>query len=125
MLAVLSLIALGGILPGCSLPPGNDPPDFQVVPFEMNDPKNYVAAFWRKGLGCPDNAADLLYNCTPADLDDGLNQGLVLAKSGPSLEPGQAGATLTGLEGQLITVTNVALPVFGYDIRKELASGAP
>ena len=129
MLAVLSLIALGGIVPGGSPPPGNVPPDFQVVPFEMNDPNNYVAAFWRKGLGCPGSVGDPVLNgayvCTPADLDDGTNQGLVLAKSGPSLEPGQAGATLTGLEGQAITVANVALPMFGYDIRKELSLGAP
>jgi hypothetical protein len=125
MIAMLGLIALGGILPGGSPPPGNEPPDFQVVPFEMNDPNSYVAAFWRKGLGCPGSAGDLLYVCTPADLDDATNQGLVLAKSGPSLESGQAGATLTGLEGQLITVTNVALPMFGYDLRKELAFGAP
>jgi hypothetical protein len=122
MIALIGLIALGGIVPGASPPPGNDPPDFQVVPFETN---NYVAAFWRKGLGCVGDVGDPLANCTPTDLDDAETQGLVLAKSGPSLEPGQAGATLTGLEGQLITVTNVALPMFGYDLRKELASGTP
>jgi hypothetical protein len=121
--------ALGIVASTRSAFAGNRPRDFQVVPFERNDSRNLVRATWQKGIGCPNTSSNPLYNCRSdeSDTHDGLNQGLLLGKSGDGvLDPGQAGATLVGLEGQVLPSDPIAFaanPILGYDIRKEIFFG--
>ena len=124
--AVIGLLAAIGIVaPVRSVFAGNRPPDFQVVPFERNDTLNLVRSTWQKGIGCPNTSQDFNYNCQPdfSDTDDKLNQGLLLAKSGNGVvDPGQAGATLVGVNGQVIP--DLITPILGYDIRKDFGLGS-
>ncbi len=88
------------------------------------DPANtfLVQAQWLNGIGCPTNAnvsadgstttshyTDLA--CATGDTSDSHNQGLLLAKTGPTANFASAGADITGVRG--ITLTEL-----GYDIRK-------
>src|SRR5438309_667827 len=81
-----------------------------------------VQAQWLDGIGCPTNAnvsadgttttshyTDLA--CATGDSSDSHNQGLLLAKTGPTANFASAGADITGVKG--ITLTEL-----GYDIRK-------
>jgi hypothetical protein len=118
-IALLALVTVVGIVtaPRSGLA-GTRPSDFQVVPFERNDTLNLVRSAWEKGTGCP-NTADAAYTCRQdfSDTDDRLNQGLLLAKSGSGLgDPGQAGATLVGVQGRISDLTT---PILGYDIRRD------
>jgi hypothetical protein len=81
-----------------------------------------VQAEWLDGIGCPTNAkisADgstttAHYTdpaCATGDSSDSRNQGLLLAKTGPTANFASAGADVTGVKG--ITLTEL-----GYDIRK-------
>src|SRR5712691_9930778 len=88
------------------------------------DPANtfLVQAQSLNGIGCPTNAnvsadgstttshyTDL--ECATGDTSDSHNQGLLLAKTGPTANFASAGADITGVRG--ITLTEL-----GYDIRK-------
>lgn len=96
---------------------------FRVVPFEFDPGKtDLVAAKWKTGLGCPSNGGivpDFAPStppfadpgCPTTDTRDTENEGLLLAKSGPSATNASAGATILGVSG--ITLTDV-----GYDLRK-------
>jgi hypothetical protein len=88
------------------------------------DPANtfLVQAQWLDGIGCPTNAkvsADGATTtsrytdaaCATGDSSDSHNQGLLLAKTGPTANFASAGADITGVKG--ITLTEL-----GYDIRK-------
>src|SRR2546428_13515964 len=88
------------------------------------DPANtfLVQAQWLDGIGCPTNAkvstdgstTTAHYTdtaCAPGDTSDNHNQGLLLAKTGPTANFASAGADITGVKG--ITLTEL-----GYDIRK-------
>src|SRR5438552_13871789 len=81
-----------------------------------------VQAQWLDGIGCPTNAGvsadgstitshytDLA--CATGDSSDSHNQGLLLAKTGPTPNYAAAQADITGVKG--ITLTEL-----GYDIRK-------
>src|SRR2546428_1821720 len=96
---------------------------FTVTASEF-DPANtfLVQAQWLDGIGCPTNAkvstdgstttahyTDLA--CATGDTSDNHNQGLLLAKTGPTANFASAGADITGVKG--ITLTEL-----GYDIRK-------
>ena len=81
-----------------------------------------VQAQWLDGIGCPTNAgwsADgstitAHYTdaaCATGDSSDSHNQGLLLAKTGPTANFAAAQANITGVKG--ITLTEL-----GYDIRK-------
>jgi hypothetical protein len=81
-----------------------------------------VQAQWLDGIGCPTNAgvsADgstitSRYTdtaCVTGDSSDSHNQGLLLAKTGPTANWASAGANITGVKG-------VTLTELGYDIRK-------
>jgi len=81
-----------------------------------------VQAQWLDGIGCPTNAgwsADgstitAHYTdaaCATGDSSDSHNQGLLLAKTGPTANFAAAQADITGVKG--ITLTEL-----GYDIRK-------
>ena len=88
------------------------------------DPANtfLVQAQWLDGIGCPTNAkvsADGSTTTshttdaarTTGDASDSHNQGLLLAKTGPTANFASAGADINGVKG--ITLTEL-----GYDIRK-------
>jgi len=96
---------------------------FQVKPGEFDPAKTFlVQAEWLDGIGCPTNAkisADgstttSTYSdkaCLTGDTSDRQNQGLLLAKTGPTANFASAVAELKGVKG--ITLTEL-----GYDIRK-------
>jgi hypothetical protein len=86
-------------------------PRFEVIPVESDDGAGAVAAFWRYGLGCPPNSATPLFACPNPYEQDSKNQGLVLAKSVSTLDPGQAIAVLKGVKGAFLVE-------LGYDLRK-------
>ena len=96
---------------------------FTVTASEF-DPANtfLVQAQWLGGIGCPTNAkvstdgstTTAHYTdaaCAAGDTSDNHNQGLLLAKTGPTANFASAGADITGVKG--ITLTEL-----GYDIRK-------
>jgi hypothetical protein len=81
-----------------------------------------VQAQWLEGIGCPTNAGVSANGstitshytdpaCLTGDTSDSHNQGLLLAKTGPTANWASAGANITGVKG--ITLTEL-----GYDIRK-------
>src|SRR6267378_6832638 len=103
-------------------------PFFSVVPFEF-DPfdTRLVAAEWRSGIGCPTNAKTAPFlppdfttvgsgtytdpACLSGDSSDTRNQGLLLAKTGPTNNDASAGAVIDGVKGTKLTE-------LGYDLRK-------
>ena len=96
---------------------------FQVKPDEFDPAKTFlVQAEWLDGIGCPTNAkistdgstTTSTYSdtaCLTGDTTDRKNQGLLLAKTGPTTNFASAVAELKGVKG--ITLTEL-----GYDIRK-------
>ena len=88
---------------------------------------NLVASGWVIGIGCPTGAGisttggkqpDSTYTdpaCTTGDPKDNKNEGLLLAKTGPTANFAAAGADIKDVKG--LTVTEL-----GYDIRKPSAS---
>src|SRR5438309_8034833 len=81
-----------------------------------------VQAQWLDGIGCPTSAGVSADGstitshytdsaCAAGDSSDSHNQGLLLAKTGPTANFASAGADITGVKG--ITLTEL-----GYDIRK-------
>ena len=94
-----------------------------VKPQEFDPPKTFlVQAAWLHGIGCPTNAATsadgtkppngpTYTECPTGDAKDKQNEGLILAKTGPT--PNFAAAT-----AELKDVKDTALTELGYDIRK-------
>ena len=82
-----------------------------------------VAAGWHNGIGCPTNAKIATYPstsptgtytdpaCPTGDSGDKKNEGLILAKTGPTSNNAESYVTLKDLKG--VTPTEL-----GYDIRK-------
>ena len=102
-------------------PPSSDP--INVVPFEF-DPfgTHLVQATWQTGVGCPtrattnDGTGPNTFTdpaCPTGDARDTANQGLLLAKTGPTANVAAAGARLLGPG-----VKGVVLTELGYDLRK-------
>ena len=101
----------------------------RVKPFEFDPERTFlVQAEWLTGIGCPTNARVRLFNpsppfellppstftdtgCPTGDSRDRRNTGLLLAKTGPTLNNAAAGAELKNVKG--ITLTEL-----GYDLRK-------
>jgi hypothetical protein len=121
-----ALVLLGALLPAQSALATTD---FTVVPFEF-DPfdTHLVAAQWRRGIGCPTEATTRPFlppdfttlgpptpftdpACPSGDSKDTRNEGLLLAKTGPTNNDASAGAVINGVKG-------TALTELGYDIRK-------
>jgi hypothetical protein len=117
---VLASLAIFTLMVGVAYAAGK----FSVKASEF-DPANtfLVQAQWLDGIGCPTNAgvssngstitgtySDLACQTT-GDTSDSHNQGLLLAKTGPTTNYASAGADITGVNG--ITLTEL-----GYDIRK-------
>ena len=97
-----------------------------VLEFDQ-DGTNLVAARWKTGLGCPSTgvvpAAPTTTpfsdpGCPTTDSADRGDQGLLLAKSGPSAIDASAGATILGVNG-------ITLVEIGYDLRKPDALSDP
>jgi hypothetical protein len=95
---------------------------FQVKPSEYDPAKTFlVQAEWLEGIGCPtgakvsaDGTTTTPYTdaaCPTGDATDSHNQGLLLAKTGPTGNWASAGAQLTGVKGTVLTE-------LGYDLRK-------
>jgi hypothetical protein len=84
-------------------------PRFEVIPLETDNGAGAVAAFWRYGLGCPPGPVG--FGCPNPFEQDTKNQGLVLAKSVQSVDPGQAVAEIRGVKGTFLLE-------LGYDLRK-------
>ena len=87
-----------------------------------------VNATWLSGIGCPTDATVRLFNsnspynllppskysdpaCLTGDSSDHSNQGLLMAKTGPTLNDASATAELVGVKGSVLTE-------LGYDLRK-------
>ena len=87
-----------------------------------------VNATWLSGIGCPTDATVVLFNteapynllppskytdpaCPTGDPSDHSNQGLLMAKTGPTLNDASAVAELVGVKGTVLTE-------LGYDLRK-------
>ncbi len=107
-----------------------DSPTFKVQPRTFDPAKTFlVQAAWSDGIGCPTNARVATYPsntktgtytdtacAAPGEPNDPRNQGLLLAKTGPTSNNASAVADLKNVKA--ITLTEL-----GYDIRK--TSGAP
>ena len=118
-------VSLALLLPISVSRADDDDGKFQVVP-GVFDPANtdLVQSTWLSGIGCPTNAGvsttggkkpDATFTdatCTTGDPKDQDNEGLLLAKTGPTTNFAAAGATLKGLP------PNLKLTELGYDIRK-------
>ncbi len=122
--------ALMSLLPEPAIDPTTDPPGnfTNVIPRDFDPGKtNLVQASWLSGIGCPTQATIALPNaaftgvggfstytdpaCSTGDLNDGRNQGLLLVKTGPTVNFAAATA-------DLINVRGITLSELGYDIRK-------
>jgi hypothetical protein len=118
---VLMGMAVAATVP-YSVAASDNGPFFSVVPYEF-DPAGtrLVASEWKGGIGCPSNgrispdgATTTPYSdagCPTGDPSDRTNQGLLLAKTGPTANFAAAGASLKGVKGRHLTE-------LGYDIRK-------
>jgi len=96
---------------------------FSVTANEFDPAHTFlVQAQWLDGIGCPTNARVSLDGSTTipysdlacaagGDTSDSHNQGLLLAKTGPTANFAAAQADITGVKG-------VTLTELGYDIRK-------
>jgi len=96
---------------------------FTVTASEFDPAQTFlVQAQWLDGIGCPTNAGISADGatftshytdaaCATGDSSDGHNQGLLLAKTGPTPNFASAGADIRGVKG-------ITLAELGYDIRK-------
>jgi hypothetical protein len=127
---VVCLLALAAVAPsrafGQTTASSKFQPKFDVIPVEVNNSASIVAAFWRYGLGCPQPKPPLStvgfdgFGCPNPFEQDPRNEGLVLAKSSQTFQPGtvgvspgQAVALIKGLKGAYLFE-------LGYDLRKFL-----
>jgi len=95
---------------------------FQVTTGLFDPAKTFlVQAQWLDGIGCPTNGKISLdgttttpyqdTGCPTGDTADSHNQGLLLAKTGPTGNVASAVAEVSGVQGMILTE-------LGYDIRK-------
>jgi hypothetical protein len=98
---------------------------------EFDPAKTYlVQADWLNGIGCPTGAKVATYPatsptgtytdpaCATGDSKDKKNEGLLLAKTGPTPNNASAVADIKGVKGTAVTE-------LGYDIRKPVSSVDP
>ncbi len=108
-------------------PPGNF---HHVQPADFDPGKTYlVQATWLSGIGCPTNATIAIPNasftgvgsfgtytdqaCTTGDANDHHNEGLLLVKTGPTIN------NFSAATAELTNVKGITLTELGYDIRKK------
>ncbi len=115
-LIVLALLAGLTLVPYAS---GQAPGAYNVVSPFVFDPARtrLVQSVWHSGVGCP-TAANLFDGtpftdsaCATGDPQDTGNEGLILAKTGPT-------SNVAAALAELLNVKNVVLDELGYDIRK-------
>jgi hypothetical protein len=130
-------IQLMKLLPQPEFDPLESPPGkFNAVKPQEFDPGRtfLVQAAWLHGTGCPTNAIIANPNadftgiasfspytdpaCLTGDPDDSRNEGLLLAKTGPT-------GNFASATAELINVKGIVLTELGYDIRKPLAPTDP
>jgi hypothetical protein len=103
----------------------------EVKPNSYDPAKTYlVSSGWQTGIGCPTNAdtssngakkPDGTYTdpaCTTGDSKDKKNEGLLLAKTGPTTNYAAAQADLKNVKGTVLSE-------LGYDIRKPVSTNDP
>ena len=108
---------------------------FSVTPREYDPMHTFlVQAAWLDGIGCPTGARTAVYGpapnyaisagpsytdpaCPTGDASDQHNQGLLLAKTGPTSNVAAAVADIKGVKGPITEL--------GYDIRKPLTAVSP
>jgi hypothetical protein len=122
LLATLAILVLStGVAFGASR--------FQVKAGTFDPAKTFlVQAVWLDGIGCPtaakvsaDGTTTTPYTdpaCPTGDTSDGRNQGLLLAKTGPTANDASADAQLAGVTGMNVTE-------LGYDLRKPTSAVDP
>lgn len=121
LIAALMLLGLTTAAPA-------DPQFEVVIPFEF-DPNltRLVQAQWLRGTGCPTGATVVPFGgpassftdsaCPTGDPQDKTNEGLLLVKTGPTMNFAAPGAELKNVSGMMVTE-------LGFDIRKPgIASG--
>src|SRR5437868_11160864 len=84
------------------------------------DPGNtfLVQAQWLDGIGCPNGTGFNDPACAAAnDSSDKHNQGLLLAKTGPTATNASAFAVINGVKGPITEL--------GYDLRKPVSAASP
>jgi len=108
----------------------DDDKPFKVDPFEFDPFKTYlVRSRWLRGTGCPtgatwnDGTNSMTYTdpaCPTGDPKDKKNEGLLLAKTGPTANFASADAEIKGVKG-------IVLSELGWDIRagSHCGNGAP
>lgn len=104
--------------------------NFQVHPGRFDPGHSFlVQATWLDGIGCPTsqsfqnaltNKSDTYKDpaCPTGDSGDRRNQGLLLAKTGPTANNATGQAELKGVKGMTITE-------LGYDLRKPASTADP
>lgn len=109
--------------------------NFQVNPSRFDPGHTFlVQATWLDGIGCPTNAKVANPNadftgvsgtspytdpaCPTGDQSDQRNQGLLLAKTGPTTNFAAGQAEVKGVKGTMLTE-------LGYDIRKPASAADP
>jgi len=121
---------LMSVLPQPTIHPTTDPPgNFKnVIPSDFDPGKRYlVQASWLSGIGCVSNGFTAIPNssftgvagtapytdtaCPSGDSNDQRNEGLLLAKTGPT-------ENFAAAVAELINVKGITLTELGYDIRK-------
>ncbi len=100
----------------------------EVKPSTYDPAKTYlVSSGWQTGIGCPTNAKTFdgsttsTYTdpaCPTGDPQDKKNEGLLLAKTGPTANYAAAQADLKNVKGMTLTE-------LGYDIRKPTSTADP
>ena len=100
---------------------------FNSVSPKVYDPfqTELVNSSWISGIGCPSGATTAIYGaqgitpstytdtaCAVGDPRDTSNEGLLMAKTGPTANDAAAVAVLDGVQGTVVTE-------LGYDIRKQ------
>ena len=103
----------------------------QALAYEFDPGKTFlVQAQWLEGIGCPTGADVATYPatsptgtytdpaCTTGDTKDKRNEGLLLAKTGPTTNNASGVAWLQGIKGTDLTE-------LGYDIRKPVSTNDP
>jgi len=123
----------GSVMMDSSGHPISDPNEsfHQVKPIQFDPAHTWlVQAAWLNGTGCPTNAVVATYPspsptdfftdvaCPDGDPRDQHNEGLLLAKTGPTTNNAAAVAELKKVRGTLVTSV-------GYDIRKQGGSASP
>ena len=108
---------------------------FTVTPREYDPAHTFlVQAAWLDGIGCPTGARTAMYGpppnypitagpsytdpaCVTGDQSDQRNQGLLLAKTGPTANVAAAVADIKGVRGPITEL--------GYDLRKAQSATTP